>query len=174
MAAPNNRYLGKFRGRVVDTRDPLRIGRITAHVPDVLGDTPSTWALPCFPFTGGRAGQYTVPEPGAGVWVEFEQGDPSFPVWTGCWYGDAQELPVDVREEVPVSQPVVVETPGRHKLVMSDVPGGKGILLKAPGGAYVQIDERGVTIDNGQGASVELIGDQVNINEGRLIVPKKQ
>ena len=65
MPAPSNRYLGKFRGAVVDNQDPLRIGRITASVPDVLGDVPSTWAMPCFPFTGREAGHYSVPEPGA-------------------------------------------------------------------------------------------------------------
>ncbi|MER6996212.1 phage baseplate assembly protein V [Streptomyces sp. NPDC000410] len=174
MAAPNNRFLGKFRGRVVDNKDPLRLGRITAEVPDVLGHEASTWALPCLPFTGRQAGQYVVPEIGAGVWVEFEQGDPSFPIWTGSWYGHASELPPHASAELPASQPVVIQTPGRHKLVMSDVPGGTGILLEAPGGAYIQIDEKGVTVGNGKGASIVLIGDAVNINEGRLIVPKKR
>jgi uncharacterized protein involved in type VI secretion and phage assembly len=171
MTTPNNRHLGKFRGRVVDNEDPLRIGRITAEVPDVLGDVPSTWALPCLPFTGREAGHYAVPEVGAGVWVEFEQGDPSFPVWTGCWYGHQDELPPDARAEQPGNRPVVIHTPGGHKLLMSDVPGGEGILLEAPGGAYVQIDERGVIIANNAGASIRLIGDQVDINEGRLTVP---
>ncbi|NUK07384.1 baseplate assembly protein [Streptomyces lunaelactis] len=173
-AGPNNRFLGKFRGRVIDNRDPLKIGRITAQVPDVLGEEASTWALPCLPFTGRQAGQYVVPQIGAGVWIEFEQGDPSFPIWTGCWYGDETELPPRARAELPASQPVVIQTPGDHKLVMSDVPGGTGILLEAKGGAYIQIDERGVTIGNGKGASIVLIGDEVNINEGRLIVPKKR
>ena len=54
------------------------------------------------------------------------------------------------------------------------MPGGTGILLEAQGGAYIQIDEKGVTIGNGQGASIVLIGDEVDINEGRLIVPKKR
>lgn len=173
-AGPNNRFLGKFRGRVIDNKDPLKIGRITAEVPDVLGDVASTWALPCLPFTGRQAGQYVVPEIGAGVWMEFEQGDPSFPIWTGSWYGDASELPPRAAAELPTSQPVVIQTPGAHKLVMSDVPGGTGILLEAKGGAYIQIDEKGVTIGNGKGASIVLIGDEVNINEGRLIVPKKR
>ncbi|MEU8567469.1 phage baseplate assembly protein V [Streptomyces pathocidini] len=173
-AAPNNRYLGKFRGRVRDNQDPLRIGRVTVEVPDVLGDAPSTWALPCFPFTGRQAGHYAVPSVGAGVWVEFEQGDPSFPVWSGCWYGHESELPEDALKDPAPHEPVVVQTPGRHKLVMSDVPGGTGILLRAPGGAYVRIDERGVFIDNGHGASISLVGDQVDINEGRLTVPKKR
>ncbi|MET8299332.1 phage baseplate assembly protein V, partial [Streptomyces sp. NPDC005180] len=126
------------------------------------------------PFTGRRAGHYAVPEVGAGVWIEFEQGDPSFPVWTGSWYGDASELPPRVSAEVPASQPVVIQTPGDHKLVMSDVPGGTGILLEARGGAYIRIDEKGVTIGNGKGASIVLIGDEVSINEGRLIVPGKR
>ncbi|MEK8172960.1 phage baseplate assembly protein V [Streptomyces sp. M19] len=130
-AAPNNRYLGKFRGRVMDNRDPLDIGRVTVQVPDVLGEEASTWALPCLPFTGPQAGQFAVPEVGAGVWVEFEQGDPSFPVWTGCWYGDRSELPPDVRAELPGSRPVVIHTAGDHRLVMSDVPGGQGIHLQA-------------------------------------------
>ncbi|GLF93122.1 phage baseplate assembly protein V [Streptomyces yaizuensis] len=171
MAPANNRFLGKFRGRVTDNRDPLGLGRITAEVPDVLGRETSTWALPCLPFTGRGSGQYVVPEIGSGVWIEFEQGDPSFPVWTGSWYGSVAELPSDARAEVPGSHPVVVETPGGHKLVLSDLPGGTGILLRAPGGAYVQIDERGVTISNGRGASVVLSGDEVDINNGRLIVP---
>lgn len=175
MAPPSgNRFLGKYRGRVVDNADPLRIGRITASVPDVLGDEPSTWALPCLPFTGREAGHYAVPEPGAGVWVEFEQGDPSYPIWSGCWYGHDDELPEDALADEPPYEPVVIQTPKKHKIVMSDVPGGKGILLQAPGGAYVQIDEKGVHIGTGAGASISLVGDQVDINEGRITVRKKR
>ncbi|MFE4537265.1 phage baseplate assembly protein V [Streptomyces scopuliridis] len=172
-AGPNNRFLGKFRGQVVDNQDPLRIGRVTVKVPDVLGDEASTWAMPCLPFTGRESGQYVVPAEGAGVWVEFEQGDPSYPIWTGCWYGHTSELPPDALAGSPTHQNVVIQTSDKHKVVMGDVPGGSGIRLQAAGGAYVQIDEKGVTIANGQGASIVLIGNEVNINEGRLIVPKK-
>ncbi|MEU6918638.1 phage baseplate assembly protein V [Streptomyces olindensis] len=178
MAAPSNRYLGKFRGRVVDNDDPLRIGRITVEVPDVLGDEPSTWALPCLPFTGPESGQFVVPPPGAGVWVEFEQGDPSFPVWTGCWYGTAEELPPDARRELGAgspAKPVVVQTPGAHKLVMNDTPGAEqGILLQAQGGAYIRITREAVVIATGAGAEVVLRGREVTINEGQLTVLSKR
>jgi uncharacterized protein involved in type VI secretion and phage assembly len=177
MAAPSNRFPGKFRGRVVDNNDPLRIGRITVKVPDVLGDETSTWALPCLPFTGSQAGQFVVPPPGAGVWVEFEQGDPSFPIWTGCWYGAADELPPDAQAELQQAspfKPVVVQTPGAHKIVMSDVPGLEhGILLQAKDGAYIRITEETVIIANGAGAKITLTGKDVIINEGRLTVPAK-
>ncbi|MFE5893502.1 phage baseplate assembly protein V [Streptomyces sp. NPDC056462] len=178
MAAPSNRYLGKFRGRVVSNDDPLRIGRITVEVPDVLGDEPSTWALPCLPFTGPQSGQFVVPPPGAGVWVEFEQGDPSFPVWTGCWYGAAEELPPDARRELQAgspSKPVVVQTPQAHKLVMNDTPGAEqGILLQAQGGAYIRITKEAVVISTGAGAEILLRGNEVTINEGQLTVLSKR
>ncbi|MFC7310405.1 phage baseplate assembly protein V [Streptomyces monticola] len=178
MAAPSNRYLGKFRGRVVSNDDPLHIGRITVEVPDVLGDEPSTWALPCLPFTGPQAGQFVVPSPGAGVWVEFEQGDPSFPVWTGCWYGEQDELPPDARRltQAPTQdKPVVVQTPEAHKIVMSDPPGpDQGILLQAQGGAYIRITKDEIVIANGLGAEVILRGDKVDINKGVLTAIAKR
>ena len=176
MAAPSNRYLGKFRGRVVDNNDPLHIGRVTAEVPDVLGNEPSTWALPCLPFTGPQSGQFVVPPPGAGVWVEFEQGDPSFPVWTGCWYGAETELPPDARTAVQQNspnKPVVVQTPGDHKLVMNDAP-EQGILLQAQGGAYIRITKEAVVIATGEGAEVILRGKEVTINKGQLTMAAKR
>jgi uncharacterized protein involved in type VI secretion and phage assembly len=178
MAAPSNRYLGKFRGRVVNNDDPLRIGRVTVEVPDVLGDEPSTWALPCLPFAGPESGQFVVPPPGAGVWVEFEQGDPSFPVWTGCWYGAAEELPPDARRELQANspnKPVVVQTPAAHKLVLNDTAGAEqGILLQAQGGAYIRITKEAVVIATGAGAEVILRGREVTINEGQLTVLSKR
>ncbi|MEU5536816.1 phage baseplate assembly protein V [Streptomyces sp. NPDC020362] len=178
MAAPSNRYLGKFRGRVVSNDDPLRIGRITVEVPDVLGDTPSTWALPCLPFTGPQAGQFVVPPPGAGVWVEFEQGDPSFPVWTGCWYGAAEELPPDARRELQAGardKPVVVQTPQAHKIVLNDTAGAEqGILLQAQGGAYIRITKEAVVIATGAGAEIVLRGSEVTVNKGQLTVHSKR
>jgi uncharacterized protein involved in type VI secretion and phage assembly len=88
------RFYGKYRGMVVDNNDPQQKGRLKVHVPEVLGDVDSGWALPCAPYAGDGSGQYCVPEPSAGVWIEFEAGDPSRPIWSGCWWGDGQ-VPAD-------------------------------------------------------------------------------
>jgi hypothetical protein len=85
-----DRFYGKYRGLVLINADPLSQGRIKALVPEVLGLVPSTWALPCTPYAGVGAGLFTIPPPGAGVWIEFEAGDPSRPVWSGCWWGAGQ------------------------------------------------------------------------------------
>ena len=80
------RYFGKYRGLVQDVDDPENMGRIVAQVPEVYGEEYSPWALPSVPFAGQNHGFVVLPEVGDGVWVEFEAGDPSRPIWTGCWW----------------------------------------------------------------------------------------
>src|ERR1700674_5043665 len=76
MNCEQRRYYGKYRGIVVNTLDPEHLARLQATVPDVLGTASSTWAMPSLPFAGAHAGVVAVPLVGAGVWIEFEQGDP--------------------------------------------------------------------------------------------------
>jgi hypothetical protein len=109
--AQQDRFYGKYRGIVFNNQDPLRLGRIQAMVPEVLGEIPSGWASPCTPYAGPLAGFYAVPLPGAGVWIEFEAGDTSRPVWVGGWWGTA-ELPTK-----PPGQPAMTTT----KILRSDL-----------------------------------------------------
>jgi hypothetical protein len=89
-----DRFYGKYRGLVAVNVDPLGQGRIQATIPEVLGEVPSTWALPCSPYAGTGSGFFAIPPVGAGVWIEFEAGDPSRPIWTGGWW-TAAEVPRD-------------------------------------------------------------------------------
>lgn len=90
-----SRYFGKYRGLVRDNDDPENLGRIRALIPEVLGDTVlSAWALPCAPYSGDGEGQFTIPPVEAGVWIEFEGGDVSRPIWSGCWWS-RDNLPRD-------------------------------------------------------------------------------
>jgi len=86
-AERTERYYGKYRGIVTDNEDPRGLGRIRARVPEVLGDVETGWALPCAPYAGDGSGQFTVPSPGAGVWIEFEAGNVEFegPSKTVTW-----------------------------------------------------------------------------------------
>lgn len=106
-----DRFYGKYRGIVTLNVDPMNMGRIQAMVPDVLGEIPSTWAMPCVPYTGlpsaTFSGFYMIPPPGAGVWIEFEAGDTSHPIWTGCFWG-ASQIPMDANmtQGLPTSKTV--------------------------------------------------------------------
>ncbi|HMG90704.1 MAG TPA: phage baseplate assembly protein V [Chryseolinea sp.] len=87
-----NRYFGKYRGIVTANDDSTKRGRVKVKVPSVYGSELEVWAMPCLPYAGANVGVYMIPEPGAGVWVEFEAGDTSFPIWTGGYWVD-EELP---------------------------------------------------------------------------------
>jgi hypothetical protein len=82
-------FFGKYRGTVTDNNDPTGRGRLEVLVPAVMGKQ-SVWALPCAPYAGDNMGVYMIPEPGTGVWVEFEAGHPSYPIWVGCFWADGQ------------------------------------------------------------------------------------
>ena len=73
--------------------DPMMIGRIQVLVPAVSGILLSSWAMPCVPVAGIQTGFFTIPIPGSGVWIEFEQGDPDYPIWVGGFWGTAAEVP---------------------------------------------------------------------------------
>ncbi|WP_433796245.1 phage baseplate assembly protein V [Actinoplanes sp. CA-252034] len=88
-----HRHFGKFRGTVTDNVDSTSRGRLKVRVPAVLGELES-WAMPCVPYAGVKVGLFLMPETGTGVWVEFEAGDPSYPIWSGFFWAD-DELPDD-------------------------------------------------------------------------------
>jgi hypothetical protein len=129
-----SRFFGKYRGLVRDNQDPLNLGRLKARVPEVLGSVDTGWALPAAPYAGDGVGIYTVPGTGAGVWIEFESGDVSRPIWTGCWWGD---------DQLPKDETGSASTPAR-KIVRTD----EGLLLSLDDGG------RTITLSDGNGANL--------------------
>jgi uncharacterized protein involved in type VI secretion and phage assembly len=162
------RFWGKFRGVVSSNADPLMMGRVRARVPDVYGDKESGWALPCAPFGGSGHGFFSVPAEGAGVWIEFEHGDPEYPVWTGVWWGSAAELPPALLTPPPPWEKVLVRTKGGNAVLLDDSPGIGGITLETAAGQKVVMNPMGIEINNGMGARITLQGPQVKI-EGAVI-----
>ncbi len=166
-----SKHFGKYRGTVINNIDPMNTGRLMVQVADVSNVIPSTWAMPCFPFAGIQNGFFAVPEIGSGVWVEFEQGNPDYPIWVGCYYGSAAEVPAMALATPPGLQGIVIQTTGQNTLMISDTPGPTGgILLKTSTGAMLSISDTGIIISNGQGATILMNGPAVTVNEGALEV----
>jgi len=167
-------FLGKYRGTVINNVDPEMRGRLILNVPDVLSAVPSTWAEPCTPLagpTGPAMGVYMVPPIGAGVWVEFEHGDPNYPIWVGCRWGGTSDVPPLAHAGLPVSPNIVMQTTGQHSFVISDLPGPTGgLMLKSAGGASIIVNDTGIYIQNGRGASLIMTGPTVTINNGALVI----
>ena len=169
------RFYGKYRGLVVNNIDPEQIARVMVQVPDVLGETFSSWAMPCVPVAGFLSGCYLVPSIGSQVWVEFEQGDPDYPIWAGGFWGTSEEIPGanDGPPGIPREQNIVLQTIGQNMIAASDAPPtkeGGGIVLRTTGGATIVVNDSGIYIDNGKGATITMIGSTVAINGTALTV----
>ena len=180
------KYWGKYRGTVFNNVDPERRGRLMVVVPDVLNLLPTTWAEPCVPLagpTGPPMGVYMVPPPGAGVWVEFEQGDPNRPIWVGCRWGAQSDIPLVAQLGNAFDPNIVIQSLLQNAIVISDlapapplpalppptpVPGG--ITLRSTTGAYIVVNDAGIFLSSGKGASITLIGPAVTVNNGALAV----
>ena len=168
------RHYGKFRGTVVENIDPQQIGRVLVQVPDVLGLIPSSWAMPCVPAAGIQSGCFVIPPIGSQVWVEFEQGDLDYPIWTGGFWGVVAEVPaLAILPPIPPGQNIVMQTSGQNTMMVSDSPPTPvtgGIVLKGVSGAMIVVNATGIYLDNGQGASISLVGPAVTINLGALTI----
>ena len=178
-----DRFYGKYRGLVFDNADPLGIGRLRATVPEVLGDVPSGWALPCAAYAGDGSGLYAIPAKDAGVWIEFEAGDTSRPIWTGAWWG-AHEVPLDqaatpsfpsrkiLRSETGL---IVSLDDSDHTVAISDSGGDNLISLRVQQGTIevrstVRVVLEAPEIDHGKGATHPAVfGDDLLAYLNRLV-----
>jgi uncharacterized protein involved in type VI secretion and phage assembly len=171
MNTNNKKHYGLYRANVIQNIDPYRQGRIQIQCADVLGLGISSWAQPCLTSAGIQAGTFMVPNIGSGVWVQFEQGDADHPVWLGGYWGSAAEVPAITQLTPPALQAFVVQTLAQNTLMLSDTPGPTGgFLLKTTTGAMIMVNDTGITISNGKGAILTMIGPAVTINAGALVV----
>jgi hypothetical protein len=170
MDKPPASFYGKYRGLVINNLDPEQIGRVMVEVPAVLGAIPSSWAMPCVPFAGVQAGFFVVPPIGSQVWVEFEGGNPALPIWTGGFWPLSAQIPSasNTPPAIPPGQNIVVQTTFGNMISISDAaptPAAGGIVLRAAGGAMIVMNETGVYVSNGKGATISLVGPEVSISQ---------
>lgn len=160
-------FYGKYRGVVTNNDDPLKQGRLKVRVPDIMSEDESGWALPCFPFLGHGMGIFGLPVVGSGVWVEFEQGNPDYPIWAGCWAASQQELPSQVTAAPELKKEIAIVTEGKHFILFDDRSGEGGITLQTSSGQKLIMNQQGITLDNGEGATITLKGPQISLNNGK-------
>jgi len=183
-AGIRERVFGKFRGLVVDNTDPLNLGRIQASVPEVLGEVPTGWATPCAPYAGTAAGFFSVPPVGAGVWMEFEGGDVSRPIWAGCYWG-AGEVPMKPpgspslpttkiwRSELGLT---AVLDDAAQTITLSDAGGANRVEVSVPSGTVTvkglaRVVLEGPLIQEGSAGAAHpaVLGDQLLTYLGQLV-----
>lgn len=180
-----NDFFGKYRGKVTGNKDPLNLGRIQVEVPSVLSSFPKNWAMPCVPYAGKKVGFYAIPPVGANVWVEFEGGDPNYPIWSGCFW-DLGEIPLLLASpevkmlktegitltlddgnqgglSIEVGQPVV-SNPLQLKMK------GDTIILNHSDQRMVKITAQTIELSNNTQATVKLTAEDIELTSGPIQV----
>lgn len=146
------KYYGKYSGEVTAIDDSDNRGRITVKVPAVFGDDMRVRARPCLPF-----GHFYIPAVGTRVWVEFEAGDPQYPIWVGTWY-PSDSAPSEAQIDPPENR--VIQTPSGHTIEIMDKDGEEKITIKHKENAFINIDSNGsVVISNNKGSHIFLNAD---------------
>jgi hypothetical protein len=153
-----NRFFGKYRGVVTDVDADML--RIKAKVPAVLVDQPTGWARACVPFAGPSMGIAFLPEIGAGVWIEFEGGDVSYPIWVGCFWHDGEQ-PSDATARVKA-----IVTKAGQKILLDE---GTGTITVTDHNNTITLGSNGILLERG-GSQIDLGDAEVNINQGALQV----
>ncbi|HEY7181484.1 MAG TPA: phage baseplate assembly protein V [Blastocatellia bacterium] len=155
---------GKFRGKVENNVDPNHLGRIQISVPAVFGLSVSSWAMPCVPYAGNGVGFFAIPPKGASVWIEFENGDPESPIWSGCFWDAGDSVPAS-----PDSPERKVFKTDKCMLTLDDSQGDGGGVTIEMGNAKIAIDPNKIEIKRGSW-SVRITQNSVSINDGALEV----
>lgn len=149
---------GLYRGIVRDVDDPENKGRIRAEVHELLGPGKLTdFASYCAPFGGGGAGFFMLPRPGDGVWIMFERGEPSKPVWIGFWFNAEDGVPDGAGKDVRV-----LRSKSGHQITFGDESGKEFMEVKDKAGNTVRIDSKLGEI------SIQASGD-INVTAGGTV-----
>ncbi|MCW3097926.1 MAG: hypothetical protein JWL77_3544 [Chthonomonadaceae bacterium] len=156
----SSRFYGKYRGTVTEI-DSNNVGRLKAKVPAVLGEQATGWCMPCVPFAGPNVGFLFLPEVGSGVWIEFEGGDVSYPIWTGCYWRSG-EAPSEASAGVKV-----IKTKAEHKIVLDDDQ--QTITITDPNRNTITLDSSGIVLTRGA-MKIEITDMSVSINDSAFEV----
>jgi uncharacterized protein involved in type VI secretion and phage assembly len=163
---------GLYRGVVRDVDDPEEKGRIRAEVHELLGAGKLTnWASYCAPFGGGGAGFFMLPRPGDGVWVMFERGEPTKPVWIGFWFNAEDRRPEEAGKDVRV-----LRSKTGHQIAFGDEDGKEFLEVKDKAGNVVRIDSPAgdLTVKVSGKANVEAGSDATVKSGGNVTVDAPQ
>lgn len=167
-----SKRFGKYRGTVSDNADATNRGRIKVKVPAVFGPDVEVWAEACVPYAGDGVGFFAMPPAEAGVWVEFEGGDVSFPIWSGCFWADGEapqggvpdikcfETDSTVLVLDDGSDEVTIENSSNASIAMN-----AEVVTTAKTGKHT-VAASGVTSDSGGKGKVEVQSSGVIVNNG--------
>ena len=119
------RFYSIYRGMVVDNNDPNHMNSLQVAIPEIQGGI-IVWALPFGQHGGLKTGfKYLAPEIGDTVYIMFEYGNPSKPLWTYHGFG-LEQIP----EELDDPNKMGIITPNGNLVILDETSGELNIFTE--------------------------------------------
>jgi len=135
-------YFGKYSAVVKDNSDAQKLGTVKVSVPTLFPENELMDARAALPF-----GWFFIPENEAPVWVEFEGGDSTLPLWTGM-----QSLSGKYPSELDLDPPQkrALKTAAGHLILFDDKSGEELIrIVEAVHSHEIVLDQNGIKVTDG-------------------------
>jgi hypothetical protein len=135
-------YFGKYSAVVKDNSDAQKLGTVKVSVPTLFPENELMDARAALPF-----GWFFIPENEAPVWVEFEGGDSTLPLWTGM-----QSLSGKYPSELDLDPPQkrALKTAAGHLILFDDKSGEELIrIVEAVHSHEILLDQNGIKVTDG-------------------------
>ncbi|WP_294621645.1 phage baseplate assembly protein V [uncultured Roseovarius sp.] len=149
------KWYGKYKGKVVGNTDMTNSGRLKISLPDILKDK-EPWADPCVPYAASdKNGLFFMPPTGTAVWIEFEGGDLSKPIWTGFAWDEGKAPSANPDE-------MLIKTPSGTVKFNASKSGGDVVIETAKLSIVLRDDT--VTLTASSTSTIKMQGGSTAIN----------
>ena len=133
------RYYGVYRAVVLDNIDETNTGKIYIAIPHIQTGI-QVWASPKSIGGGLSYGfKYLTPPKGEFVWVEFEYGDPTRPVWSYHPWARG-EMPPELRSPDVIG----IVTPKGHQIILNEDE--DTLLIQLEEGSSIKMEKDKITL----------------------------
>lgn len=147
------KFYGIYRGQVHDNEDPDFRGRLMVICPAVSETAPiKKWADSKGFYATKGGGMYFMPQKGDPVWVQFEGGNPDFPIWEYGWFPN-DYAPDDKRRKV-----YTLQSPAGHRFVIDEDQ--NTIFIQYKDGKTVEVNDGNISLGTlGGSAEPAVLGE---------------
>ena len=176
----NPKYWGKYRGYVADVNDPLKKGRIRVECPAITGGL-TEWCMPCISACYDEGGDFHYPKIGEVVFIEFEEGDRQYPIYTGGYFKDNSvpipEYDPDKRliswgnNKILMEKDTLTFSNGKCNVVLKEnsveINAAKKVTLKGESDVNI-ISNKAVNINSSTGLNISAPNSLMSFDNGNM------
>jgi hypothetical protein len=143
---PTEKLSGMYRAIVKDNKDPDNRFRLKVLIPGIHPDDAPTKSLPwadcCSQIAGFKRLVMKLPKNEDVVWVSFEMGYKTHPIWMGSWFGKTNgQNDIPTENQSKPSDHYVIRTESGNTIDISEELTNVSITIKSARGSEIVLND---------------------------------